>query len=77
MDRVGYRFEYSRWTGTAWSDWRQASEKPTGSRLVFAVDPSRRYAFRVSAVDAAGNRASSSIRYLTAVSAGPAVASAR
>ena len=76
VDRHGYRFEYALWTGTAWSDWRTVSANPTAANLDFSVEPGRRYAVRVSAVDAAGNRAFSSTGYLSAVPA-PAVASAR
>jgi hypothetical protein len=76
VDRFGYRFEYAVWTGAAWSDWAAVTPNPTVSRLDFAVEAGRRYAIRVSAVDAAGNRAFSSSGYLSAVSA-PAVASTR
>jgi hypothetical protein len=76
VDRRGYRFEYALWTGTAWSAWRAASAQSTSSSLDFPVEAGRRYAVRVSAVDAAGNRSFSATGYLTSVSA-PAVASAR
>ena len=49
----------------------QAVPCSTGFRL---TRPGARYAVRVSAVDAAGNRATSETGYLTAVAAGPAVA---
>ncbi|HEX4047191.1 MAG TPA: hypothetical protein VH309_05130, partial [Elusimicrobiota bacterium] len=76
VDRYGYRFEFAVWTGSAWSSWRPAAAAPTVSSLDFPVEAGRRYAFRVSAVDAAGNRALSAPGYLTSVSA-PVVASAR
>lgn len=76
VDRYGYRFEFAVWTGSSWSAWRAASPRPTVSSLDFPLEAGRRYAFRVSAVDAAGNRAFSAPAYLTSVSA-PAVASSR
>ena len=76
VDRYGYRFEYALWTGAAWSDWRGVAVNPTASRVDFSIEPGRRYSIRVSAVDAAGNRASSPAGYLSAVPA-PAVASTR
>jgi|GEM_PF-5763929 len=76
VDRYGYRFEIAVWTGTRWSDWRGVSAAATSSRFDLPVAPGRRYAVRVSAADAAGNRAYSATGYLSAVSA-PVVASTR
>ena len=66
VDRYGYRFEYAVWTGKTWSAWHATSAGPTVSSLDFAVEPGRRYEVRVSAVDAAGNRAYSAPGYLSA-----------
>ena len=66
VDRRGYRFEYSVATAAGWSAWRAASTWPTPERLDFPVEAGRRYSFRVSAVDAAGNRAYSPAGYLSA-----------
>ena len=77
VDRTGYRFETSRMTGSALGPWTSVSAAPTSSRVVFVVEPGQAYAVRVSAVDAAGNRAVSAAGYLTAEPSGPAVASSR
>lgn len=69
VDRHGYRFEYATWTGASWSAWRQASTGPTGPALELALDPGTRYAVRVFAVDAAGNRAVSAAAFMTTESA--------
>jgi hypothetical protein len=74
VDRTGYRFEYAVWTGSAWSPWRAVSTAASASSLDFPVETGRRYAVRVWAADAAGNRAVSATGYL---SAAPAVASVR
>ena len=65
VDRRGYRFEYALGTEAGWSSWRAASSGSTSERLDFSVEPGQRYAFRASAVDAAGNRAFSPVGYLT------------
>ena len=69
VDRRGYRFEYALQTASGWSDWRVSTEGSTAERLDVSLEPGRRYAFRVSAVDAAGNRAYSPAGYLSAAPA--------
>jgi hypothetical protein len=70
VDRHGYRFEYALGTERGWSEWRAASAGPTAEKIDFSLERGRRYAFRVSAVDAAGNRAYSATRYLSAAPSG-------
>jgi hypothetical protein len=67
VDRYGYRFEYS----AGGSEWRPITTGPAGARVDFHVETARRCAFRVSAVDAAGNRGFSAP---VSFSASPAVA---
>jgi hypothetical protein len=69
VDRRGYRFEIAEWTGVAWSSWKRATATPTGPEMDLELAPGRRYATRVSAVDAVGNRGLSEVEYLTGESA--------
>lgn len=57
VDKTSIRFQYRRWTGEAWSDWRQTE--------AFFSDAPGRYALRASAKDAADNTGFSAVRYLT------------
>lgn len=64
VDRLGYRFEVALWDGSAWSAWTLLGKGPGGDTILFEPESGRRYAFRVSAVDAVGNRAASeSVEY--------------
>jgi hypothetical protein len=76
VDRYGYRFQIAEKTETGWSAWRDCSAGPTTSSLEIPVEAGRRYAVRVSAVDAAGNRAFSAPKYFSA-GAEPLLAKAR
>ena len=56
VDRRSYRFEYRRWNGNSWTDWRTVDAKPQGASTEFAAPAGGGlYGFRVSASDAVGN----------------------
>jgi hypothetical protein len=77
VDRRGFRFEVALDPGTGPLAWTPASPASAGPSLELALAPGRRYAVRVWAADAVGNRGVSPARYLRTLPAGPAVAAAR
>lgn len=63
VDKKGYRFQVRASDSGAWVDLAPSS---TGPRALFRGEPGKSYAFRVSAADAAGNRALSPVKSWTA-----------
>lgn len=60
--RTGYRFDFCRLDGSAAPEWRPVSEAASGPAARFAPPAPGLYAFRATAVDAAGNVGVSPVR---------------
>ncbi|OQC13836.1 MAG: Thermophilic serine proteinase precursor [Lentisphaerae bacterium ADurb.Bin082] len=65
--KENYKFQWSYWTGSSWSDWKSVSRTliSTGNSVYFTPRrPATFYRFRVSAENGGGKRAESKIKYL-------------
>ncbi|MBI4386567.1 MAG: fibronectin type III domain-containing protein, partial [Elusimicrobia bacterium] len=65
VDRLGFRFEYRLLEEASAAAWTSVTSGPAGPAVEFGAVPGVAYAYRVTALDAAGNAAVSEEKSFT------------